>query len=128
MAVAVATFLVEVEVGNLVAGHLSSLGKNCCAGLSGDNKVNLLDHGDKGVVLVVLVGDKTSELVTEGDKGQCRASNGGISSVIVEADDSTFDLTSNNPESVLVDVDLIGVCKKLSNSNLLFIEPDLVDV
>ena len=120
----------EVEVGNPVVGHLSSLGKNDCAGLMGDNILDLCAQGDEGVVLVVLVGDNMSELVAEGDRGQRNASNGESSSVIVEADDTTSDLVSTTPESVLVDVDLASVCRKLSIGLLLFLEPEsvLVDV
>ena len=64
-------------------------------------------------------------LVTDGDNGHCKASKGS-SSVVVDADGSTVDLNSNDPESVLVDIDLIGVCRTLPS--LLLVGPDLVDV
>ena len=84
-----------------------------------------------GRMIVVLVGDNMSELVAEGDRGQRNASKGENSSDIVEADDTTSDLDPNTPESVLVDVDLAGVCRTLSSCLLLFLEPEsavLVDV
>ena len=75
--------------------------------------------------ILFLLEDRTPGLITDGDNGHCRASN-GASSVIVDADGSIVDLNSSNPESVLVDIDLIGVCRRLPS--LLLIGPDLVDV
>ena len=108
---AVAVFPVDVEVDNLVVELISSLGKNTCAGLMGDN---------------------ISVPTAVGDRGHLNASKGDSSSVNVGADDIVSDLVSNTPESVLAEFDLAGmltgVCRNLSLGRRLLLEPESVAV
>ena len=123
---AVEVFL--IEAGDPADNHWSSLviGKNCgVVGLIGNSKVVLASHDVRDIVLA---GDMKLGLVdiTDGDSGHCRASDGSSSVVVgVEGSTVSVDISSSDPGSVVVDIDLTGVCKILLSR--LLVGQDLVD-
>ena len=76
---------------------------------------------------IVLAGDMKLGLVeiTDGDRGHCRASDGLSSVVVVVGGTVSVDISSSDPGSVVVDIDLTGFCKILLSR--LLVGQDLVD-